>query len=588
MTITTVGTAMRRLAGTVCMTVALTCVVAPAASAQSLGTFSWQLAPFCNVITVQVTQQGSTYTLDGYDTQCGAATRATATGMAVLNPSGSVQIGVAIVTSPGAAPVHVDATIDFASLGGPWTDSLGHTGSFVYTPGGVGTGSPRPLSAVALPDGSVTSAKIADGTITATDVDPTSVQRRIAAACPTDELMTGVNADGTVSCQSVTSTSGGDITGVGAGFGLSGGGASGNVTLAVNPTQVQARINASCLAGRVVTGVAVDGTPTCIEVTNTSMLTVSGAVTANSVSAATVIANEYHSTGNGRMLGKYGQNNAYFGTLAGSLQEGIQNTFLGDSAGQLNEGSENVYVGFFAGRNATGVSRSTAVGTLSLDSLENGVENTAIGATALSSVGSGNRNIALGFGAGAALTSGDDNIYIGRGGAVSGSENATIRVGGPAQQRLFAAGVRGVTTGAANAIAVMIDSNGQLGTVSSSRRTKDDIHDLGGVGIKVQQLRPVRFRYIQPFADGGRPVQYGLIAEEVAGVLPELVVYDDEGRPSTVAYHVLPTLLLEEVQRLERERAALTAQLEQDRATFERRLTELETMLRSALREQQR
>jgi len=114
----------------------------------------------------------------------------------------------------------------------------------------------------------------------------------------------------------------------------------------------------------------------------------------------------------------------------------------------------------------------------------------------------------------------------------------------------------------ANAVPVVIDSAGQLGTVSSSRRFKEDIADLGEVARGIQGLRPVRFRYTAPFANGARPVQYGLIAEEVEKVLPALVAYDTEGKPETVMYHVLPTLLVSEVQRLERERDTLTSRVE--------------------------
>ena len=103
---------------------------------QALGTYSWQLAPFCNVVTVNVTQIGSTYTLDGYDTQCGGASnRAPLTGMAVPNPNGTIGFGLTIVTSPGGTAVHVEAAISLTSLGGTWRDSDGRTGDFVFTPG---------------------------------------------------------------------------------------------------------------------------------------------------------------------------------------------------------------------------------------------------------------------------------------------------------------------------------------------------------------------------------------------------------------------------------------------------------------------
>ncbi|MFN7979510.1 MAG: tail fiber domain-containing protein [Vicinamibacterales bacterium] len=138
---------------------------------------------------------------------------------------------------------------------------------------------------------------------------------------------------------------------------------------------------------------------------------------------------------------------------------------------------------------------------------------------------------------------------------------------GRGQTRAFIAGIRAVTTGANDAIPVVIDSTGQLGTVSSSARTKHDIADLpADVGARLQQLRPVQFRYNQAFANGEQPLQYGLIAEEVEQVLPELVAMGKDGAPETVKYHVLPSLLLAEVQRLSREVAELRALLAAERA----------------------
>jgi hypothetical protein len=134
-------------------------------------------------------------------------------------------------------------------------------------------------------------------------------------------------------------------------------------------------------------------------------------------------------------------------------------------------------------------------------------------------------------------------------------ESDTIRIGDAEQTRAFIAGIRGKTTGVADAIAVLIDSNGQLGTVSSSARYKENIADLGFVSERLLALRPVQFRYRAEVQAGERPVQYGLIAEEVAEVFPELVAFDAEGRPQTVMYHLLSTLLLNELQR-ERARRA--------------------------------
>jgi hypothetical protein len=106
----------------------------------------------------------------------------------------------------------------------------------------------------------------------------------------------------------------------------------------------------------------------------------------------------------------------------------------------------------------------------------------------------------------------------------------------------------GYTTGLP-ATAVVIDANGQLGTVSSSRRYKENIQPMGDASDKVLELRPVTFRYKKPNANGEKPVQYGLIAEEVAEVLPELVVTNKEGQPETVAYQTLPVLLLNELRK---------------------------------------
>lgn len=123
--------------------------------------------------------------------------------------------------------------------------------------------------------------------------------------------------------------------------------------------------------------------------------------------------------------------------------------------------------------------------------------------------------------------------------------------------------MRGVTTGSNNAVPVVIDSNGQLGTVSSSQRFKEDIQDMGDLSRSLLHLRPVTFRYKRPFDDGSKPIQYGLIAEEVAEVFPDLVARSADGRIETVKYQMLDALLLKEVQRQEAEIRALKERLNQ-------------------------
>jgi hypothetical protein len=113
--------------------------------AQPLGQFQWQLEPFCNTVTVNVTQSGAIYTLDGFDNQCGGANpRAPLVGVAAFNPAdGSIGFGLNIVTTPNGAPVHVRATIFLPQLSGTWSDSAGNGGTFAFGASGPGIG-PRP------------------------------------------------------------------------------------------------------------------------------------------------------------------------------------------------------------------------------------------------------------------------------------------------------------------------------------------------------------------------------------------------------------------------------------------------------------
>jgi hypothetical protein len=101
-----------------------------------------------------------------------------------------------------------------------------------------------------------------------------------------------------------------------------------------------------------------------------------------------------------------------------------------------------------------------------------------------------------------------------------------------------------------------------LGTVSSSRAVKQDIQDVGQLADRLLALRPVAFRYRQhAAADPDTPLEFGLIAEEVAEVFPELVVFDEEGKPFTVKYHLLSTMLLNELERLRADHGRELAEL---------------------------
>ncbi len=122
------------------------------ADAQSLGTFRWQLQPYCNVVSVAVTQNGSVYRLEGTDDQCGGGNdRASVIGTAFQNPDGSIGFGLNIVT-PGGQAVPVEAEISLAALSGTWRDSAGNSGPFTFTPGAGTGGSPRPTAGPSIPN----------------------------------------------------------------------------------------------------------------------------------------------------------------------------------------------------------------------------------------------------------------------------------------------------------------------------------------------------------------------------------------------------------------------------------------------------
>ncbi|MCC7179129.1 MAG: tail fiber domain-containing protein [Acidobacteria bacterium] len=438
-------------------------ILAPAvAGAQSLGAFRWQLQPYCNVVTVNVTREGGVYRLEGTDDLCGAGSAASAVGTAFVNPDASVGFGLTIVPAPNGSPVHIGATIQLSTLSGTWRDSAGHGGAFVPTPGAAAPGDPRPATTLGL-------------------------------------------------------------SGVSLGFGLSQSGSPGDVSVGVDLDAVKSAIGLR--------------------------QSLSGGLGLGDRALAEAGTDAYANTavGNGALQ---------------STSTGDFNTALGDGALRGNTtGRGNVAVGGFALRANIDGEDNTAVGVSALERSVINSGNTALGSGALFRLELGRNNIAIGQQAGFHLIAGSYNTYLGSTGA--NLDNYTVRIGyNDPGSRTFIAGIRGRTTAVANAVPVVIDSAGQLGTVSSSRRFKEDIADLGEVARGIQGLRPVRFRYTAPFANGARPVQYGLIAEEVEKVLPALVAYDTEGKPETVMYHVLPTLLVSEVQRLERERDTLTSRVE--------------------------
>lgn len=145
---------------------ALCAIVAGEARAQVIGQFRWQLQPYCNVLTVTVTQVGAAFTLDGTDDQCGGAVPPASTyGTAHVNANGSISIGVTTILAVPVRVVHTNALIGLGSLGGAWRDTAGNAGTFVFTPGTPIAGPGRPVPAGGLAPGIVTGQAIADDAV---------------------------------------------------------------------------------------------------------------------------------------------------------------------------------------------------------------------------------------------------------------------------------------------------------------------------------------------------------------------------------------------------------------------------------------
>jgi len=255
-------------------------------------------------------------------------------------------------------------------------------------------------------------------------------------------------------------------------------------------------------------------------------------------------------------------NTAYGSQALQDNTKGSYNTATGSAALPVNTtGDNNTAFGALAMQFNTTGSSNTAIGYGALDLNTDGTGNIAVGYNALDNNTTGSNNIAIGSSAGGNVGAGNSsNIHIGSPG--SSGDNGAIRIGNPGDQTsFFSAGVRGVTTASNDAVPVVIDSHGQLGTVNSSQRFKEDIHDMGDASRGLLQLRPVVFRYKEPFSDGSKPIQFGLIAEEVAQVYPDLVVHSTDGQVETVKYQVLDSMLLNEMQRQHKQIAAQAEQI---------------------------
>ena len=247
-----------------------------------------------------------------------------------------------------------------------------------------------------------------------------------------------------------------------------------------------------------------------------------------------------------------GSDNTGIGHFALYWQNGASyNTAVGHAAGSgITTGQYNVAIGYSAigGPAITTGGINLAIGYEACNSLTSGTNNVGLGDSSLTALTTGTYNTAIGSGSGQGYTSSEfSNISINSAG--SAGESNTLRIGsgtGTSTHQINKAivcGIQGITV---TGTAVLISSGDQLGIAVSSARFKENIADMNDYSSPILNLRPATFNYT---VGEDHSLQGGLIAEEVAEVMPSLVVYDKEGLPQTVKYHDLPALLLNELQK---------------------------------------
>ncbi|MBA2435031.1 MAG: tail fiber domain-containing protein [Verrucomicrobiota bacterium] len=240
-----------------------------------------------------------------------------------------------------------------------------------------------------------------------------------------------------------------------------------------------------------------------------------------------------------------------------------QNTAYGYQAMLSNTtGSNNTATGGAALYSNTTGYLNTGTGGGALANNTTGYNNTAVGQAALLLNTTGRENTAIGSAAGLNITTGNYNIDIGNNGHAG--DNRTIRIGTNQQFNTYIAGISGRMVAAG--VGVIVDTNGHLGTVVSSARHKDAIKSMDKASEAILSLNPVTFRYRKALDPIGIP-QFGLVAEEVAKVNPDLVARDEKGQPYTVRYEAVNAMLLNEFLKEHRKGEQQDSKIEQLEAT---------------------
>ena len=255
---------------------------------------------------------------------------------------------------------------------------------------------------------------------------------------------------------------------------------------------------------------------------------------------------------------------------------GERNTANGiDALFSNTTGSFNTAIGGSTLASNTTGGDNTATGVNALINNTTGNGNTATGLYALQNNTTGSSNIALGTFAGTNLTTGDNNIDVGNAG-VSAEAN-TIRIGtAGTQTNAYMSGIYQTTV--ARGLAVVIDSTGHLGTKGSSERFKDAIKPMDEASEVIHALKPVTFHYKKDLDPAGIP-QFGLVAEEVAKVNPDLVARDDQGKIYTVRYDAVNAMLLNEFLKEHRTVQELKSNAAKQEATIAKQQTQIEALI---------
>jgi trimeric autotransporter adhesin len=269
-------------------------------------------------------------------------------------------------------------------------------------------------------------------------------------------------------------------------------------------------------------------------------------------------------TGAGTLLANTADKNTATGAVALiSNTIGGANTANGAFALFSNTtGNSNTAIGDSALFGNTSGSSNTAVGDQALHHNTTGFGNTAMGAGALFNNTIGSGNTAIGDGSGLDQTTGSNNIYVGSGIGGSAGESNACYIGSIFGQI------------SPSGIPVFINSNNKLGTVTSSKRFKEDIKPLDKASEALFALKPVTFRYKKEIDPAGTS-QFGLVAEDVEKVNPDLLVRDKEGKPYTVRYDAVNAMLLNEFLKEHREVAELKSTVAEQRKGMEKMATQL-------------